>query len=86
MANTVQQAEAGLRVAALEYVAAYDAYSKAFDRNGDMARYGAGVRDAPLHPETEAACKLSNSKQNAMCDAARALRDAIAAEQRAEAL
>lgn len=89
MAKTIQQAEAELRTAALEYADAHQLYSDAFDRNGDMRRYeglAIGEQPGPMHPETEAACQLSNEKQMALARAAQALRTVLRNEQRAEAL
>lgn len=89
MARTIQQAEAELRVAALEYAEAHEVYSRAFDRNHDDKRYEGlknGEQPGPLHPETQAAVRISCQKQNAMCAAAGELREAIRSEQRAEAL
>ena len=82
MAKTVQQAEAELRTAALEFVSANDAYTKAFYANKDWRR----AEGEPMCPETLAACSSSNAKLRDMEAAARALRDAVAAERRAEAL
>lgn len=88
MARTVAQAEAELRVAALDYAEAYAAYSAAFERNNDFGGYykADGVRTKPLHPETEELVSISSQKQNAMEQAAHNLREAVRAELRAEAL
>lgn len=88
MARTVAQAEAELRVAALDYAEAYAAYSAAFERNNDYGGHykSDGVRTKPLHPETEELVSVSAEKLEAMQKAAHDLRDAVRAELRAEAL
>lgn len=88
MARTVAQAEAELKVAALDFAEAYERYSEAFDRHNDYTgRYdAAGVRTRPLHPETQELVSVSAAKQEALAAAAKNLRDAVRAELRAEAL
>lgn len=89
MAKSVAQAEAELRTAALDYAEADAIYAEAFHRNGDMKRYEGlpeGQEPAPLHPETQAKVRVASEKSSLLTKAAHALRDAVRAELRAEAL
>lgn len=82
MARTVAQAEAELRVAALDYAEAEAIYSESFRRNGDFRR----PADQPMCPETQEKVSVCSQKEFALTYAAKALREAVRAELRAEAL
>lgn len=90
MARTIQQAEAELRTAALEWEAANSGYYKACSTEPEFfATDAKGERtwtSEKATPAWTAAWRASFDADNALHLACRALADAIAAEHHAEAL
>lgn len=87
MAKSIQQAEAELRAAALKAVALDKAYQAACDAERDLPGTTYPDGDYKTYsPEWNEACRTANAARDDMFDAAKELSQAIANEQRAEAL